>query len=363
MKKIPFSPDEMNVIGEHVNSTMWKSFAGPSLKRNTPITMRENFNACLRRDGNALWIPTFSDFLNIESRVNLDHIARGEVMDLGPLYPDEKKGGPDMFGIEWVYIPQAGGSMVRPGAPVLKNVNDWPKVIRFPDVEAMDWQACKELNAPMNETELPFKATFQNGLFERLISFMDFEGAAMAIIDDDQKDAIHALFAKLCDLYEAMILKYMECVKIDGIMFHDDWGSQQAPFFSPDTHREMILPYIKRLTAFCHSKGLWYEQHSCGRNELLAPCMVEANIDMWLPQSMNNIDMLIEKYGDKIILGVYPSIGMDATPEENDAAAKELAQKYAPLMGSKPIVLVNFGCSPEFGSLVYRYSREVIAAG
>jgi hypothetical protein len=125
----------------------------------------------------------------------------------------------------------------------------------------------------------------------------------------------------------------------------------------------MILPYIKRLTAFCHSKGLWYEQHSCGRNELLAPCMVEANIDMWLPQSMNDIDMLIEKYGDKIILGVYPSIGMEATPEENDAAAKELAQKYAPLMGSKPIVLVNFGSSPEFASLVYRYSREVIAAG
>jgi hypothetical protein len=54
---------------------------------------------------------------------------------------------------------------------------------------------------------------------------------------------------------------------------------------------------------------------------------------------------------------------MEATPEENDAAAKQFAQKYAPLMGSKPVVLVNFGCSPDFTSLVYRYSRELIAAG
>ncbi|MCL1803179.1 MAG: methyltransferase [Eubacteriaceae bacterium] len=362
MNKIPYSPDEMNVVGEHVSTKAFETMRGPAPKYNTPITLKENFNACLAKEGDAMWIPTSSDFLNIESRVNKDHIARAEVMDLGPLYSEEEKGGPDMFGIEWVFVPQAGGSMVQPGSPALLDANDWPEVIKFPDVEAMDWEGVREMNARMAETERAFKATFQNGLFERLISFMDFEGAALAIIDEDQKDAIHSLFAKLCDLYEAMISKYKEYLNIDGVMFHDDWGSQHAPFFSPQTCNEMLVPYLKRLADFCHSKGLWFEHHSCGKTEILMPCRVAANIDMWVPQPINDMDMLYEKYGDKVIFGIAPKISMDATPEECEAAAKEFAEKYAPQMATKPIIMSGFGAPPNFAPLVYRYSREILAA-
>jgi len=360
--KTPFKEEELQVIGEHIDTAAWKSFLGPSPRLNTPITARENFNHVLKRDGGAMWIPTMSDFLSIESRVNKDHIARAEVMDLGPLYGDDEKGGPDMFGIEWVFVPSAGGSMVQPGNPTLKDANDWPNVIKFPDVDAMDWAACAALNAPMNESVRPLKATFQNGLFERLISFMDFEGAAMAIIDEDQKDAVHALFARLCDLYEAMITKYAECLKLDGVMFHDDWGSQAHPFFSLKTCKEMLMPYIKRLADFCHAKGLWFEQHSCGYNEALLPAMVEAGVDMWMPQPMNPVEKMVEEYGDKIILGMYAPIGMGATHEENDAAAKAFAEKYAPQIHTKPILLVNFGVDQEFVQLVYKYSRDIIAS-
>lgn len=123
-----------------------------------------------------MWIPSFTDFLSVESRVNKDHIARAEVMDLGPLYSDEEKGGPDLFGIEWVYVPMVGGSMEKPGVPpLLEDANDWPEIIKFPDVDAMEWEACGKLNAPLNQTERSYHVTFQNGLFERLISFMGFE--------------------------------------------------------------------------------------------------------------------------------------------------------------------------------------------
>ena len=252
--------------------------------------------------------------------------------------------------------------MVRPGSPVLQDANDWPNVIKFPDVEGMDWKSCAELNAPLNKTERAFKICFQNGLFERLISFMDFEGAALAIVDDEQKDAIHALFAKLCDMYEAMITKYMECLDIDGVMFHDDWGSQRAPFFSQDTCREMLVPYLKRLADFCHSKGLWFEHHCCGKNELLVPCMVEAGVDIWMGQPMNDTDMLIEKYGDKIMFGVYPpETSASMSDEEIDRIAREFAEKYAPNLGKKPVVMVNFMSDPRLWPKIYEYSRRIIA--
>ena len=359
MANIPFDPKELEVTGEHIGTTSM-SFGGPAPKLNTPITPRENIKHMLARDGEMMWIPGFGDFLGLESRVNKDHIARAEVIDCGEPLPLEEKGGPDMFGIEWVFVPQVGGSMVKPGAPTLTDVNDWPEVIKFPDVEAMDWAACKELNAPLNQTERSFHVTFQNGFFERLISFMDFEGAAMAIIDDDQKDAIHALFTKLCELYEAMITKYMECVNIEGVCIHDDWGSQRAPFFSVATCREMVAPYIKRMADFCHSKGLWFEQHSCGKNEPLCEVMVESGVDIWFPQAMNDIDMLIEKYGDKIVLSVTPPmVAPETSDEEVDALAKAFAEKYA--SHERPVVMFAFMSDPRFTSAVYKYSREILA--
>ena len=41
-------------------------------------------------------------------------------------------GGPDMFGIEWEYVPVAGGSMVRPGTPLLEDANDWNQILKLP---------------------------------------------------------------------------------------------------------------------------------------------------------------------------------------------------------------------------------------
>ena len=359
MANIPFDPKELEIVGQHVATTS-RAFGSPSPRMNTPITPKENIKHMLARDGEMLWMPGWGDFLGLESRVNKDHIARAEVIDCGPPQTLEEKGGPDMFGIEWVFVPQVGGSMVKPGAPTLEDANDWPQVIHFPDVEAMDWAACKEVNAPLNASERSFHVTFQNGFFERLISFMDFEGAAMAIIDEDQKDAVHALFTKLCELYEAMITKYMECVNIDGVCIHDDWGSQRAPFFSVATCREMVAPYIKRMADFCHSKGLWFEQHSCGKNEPLCEVMVECGVDIWFPQAMNDVDMLREQWGDKIVLSVTPpATDASMSDEEIDALAKAFAEKYADW--KKPVVSFAFAADPRFTTALYKYSRQILS--
>ena len=36
-----------------------------------------------------------------------------------------------MFGIEWVYVDVAGGSMVEPGAPLMKDANELERKNRF----------------------------------------------------------------------------------------------------------------------------------------------------------------------------------------------------------------------------------------
>lgn len=362
MKVIPYSDDELKVIGEHVSTTSFGGmFRFKTPKYNTPITPKENVALCVKRE-KPMWFPTAMDFCNLESRTNLDHVARAEVMDMGPPYADEDKGGKDLFGVDWVYVPTVGGSMVKPGNPILEDANDWPEIIKFPDIDALDWAECKELNSVLNESTRSFHLTFQNGIFERLISFMDFENAALALIDDDQKDAVHALFSKLADMYIDMIDHFLEFLKLDGVVFHDDWGSQRAPFFSLDVCMEMVAPYLKRIADHCHSKGLWFQQHCCGKNELLVPAMIYAGVDMWQPQAMNDVDMLREKYGDKIMFAIVPpSMPRESTDEEIEAAAKAFVEKYAADFAEKPFMVSTYFADPRFGNYIYKYSRMALS--
>ena len=351
---VPFSEEELKVVGEHIGTTSFGSrFSFKIPKYNTPITPRENIALCVKRE-KPLWFPSSMDFCNLESRTNIDHIARAEVMDMGPPYADEEKGGKDLFGIEWVYVPTVGGSMVKPGNPTLLDVNDWPEIIKFPDIDALDWDECKRLNSVLNETTRSFHVTFQNGIFERLISFMDFEGAAMALIDEEQQDAVHALFSKLSDMYISMIDHYLEFLNLDGVVFHDDWGSQRAPFFSLNTLREMILPYLKRVVESVHKRGMKFELHSCGKNEMLVPGMIEAGVDTWSGQPMNDFEMLYEKYGDKIVLGM-PITGLK--PDMSDSELRDTIQafveKHPHALGS------TFSAPPKATEFLYEISRKV----
>lgn len=350
MAKIPYSDDELKIVGEHLNTTV--SFTPFSPKYNTPISVAENMFLAL--ENKQLWMPTSSDIVNIESRVNLDHVARAEVRDLGPEQPLEEKGGPDMFGIEWIFVPTVGGSMVKPGAPTLSDANEWYDKIKFPDVDAMDWASVAELNAPFRKENRIVGCCFQNGMFERLISFMDFEGAIVAMIDEDQKGAVHDLFDRLVELYKAMILKYKEAIDIKEVLFHDDWGSQRAPFFSLATCREMLVPYFKKLSDFCHEQGLIFQHHSCGKNELLVPAMIEGGVDIWSGQPMNDKEMLYEKYGKDIMLGIdVPALPEDASDEEIEEAAKAFVAAHL----KYPVMAGTRMASQKMVQAIYRQSR------
>ena len=159
---------------------------------------------------------------------------------------------------------------------------------------------------------------------------------------------------KLADMYIKMIRHYIDQLDVKEVLFHDDWGSQRAPFFSLDTCMEMIVPALRKIADFCHSKGMIFQQHSCGKNELLVPAMIAAHVDMWAGQPMNDKAMLYEKYGDKIILGVEaPALPADASQEQIEAAAKAFAEKY-----NDHAIIANIRTAPPaFGPALYKYSR------
>jgi hypothetical protein len=201
------------------------------------------------------------------------------------------------------------------------------------------------------------------GFFERLISFMDFDGAALALIDEDQKDALHELFDALADLYIKMIDKYIWAYNINALSFHDDWGAQKAPFFSLATVREMIVPHLKKVVDYCHSRGLIFDMHSCGKNEMLVPAYIEAGCDSWGGQTINDRPLIYAQYAGQLIitmdsdLQIVPNEPVD--PEEAKASAKRFVDKFLPDYATKPVLAGGaMGAPPEYAETLYVESRK-----
>ncbi len=327
---------------------------------NYPVSSREAYAAMTKR--RPVWQVTGLDNRIFTPRILPDNCARAFVLEARPFDMAREGGGKDIFGIDWEFIPVAGGSMVRPGKPFMDDANEWYDKLVWPDIANWDWEGSARANNGTYLTEENFNiAWFQTGWYERLVSFMDFEGAIMAMIDEDQKGAVKELFDKLSDLYIGIFEKYLiHYEHIDGFYIHDDWGSQKETFFSPATAEELIVPAMKKVTDFIHSRGKFAELHSCGQLMKQVPNMIAAGWDAWGGQEMNDTQKIYELYGDRILIGVIPDMfDLENTSEEEQRRrAREYADKfcrpekpsYFNFMGSKLM-------TPAFREELYRQSR------
>lgn len=342
----PFQPEELESTREYRPGV-------PAYQ--TPITPRENWRRLYRRE-QPLWVPMYSDVQSFLPRIIPDNLARAMVLEALP-QAEAEKGGRDMFGVEWEYVPEVGGSMEKPGCPhLLEDVNDWKTALSFPDVDAWDWAGCAARNETWLDRTRYIQSWIFTGMFERLISFMGFENAAVALIDEEQRDAVHQLFDALADLYIQIIDRLQRWFAVDGIYFHDDWGGQSGPFFSLAVCREMLAPHIRRITEFCHSRGMTFEFHCCGKSEALAPAMVEMGADAWSGQVMNDKYRLRELYGDRMAIGIqfFPADEAEMR-RQIDGLLETTAADYA----QKPMYLQNVRPDEPMRRYLYERSRNL----
>ena len=342
-----------------------KAFRDPVPVFAYPISKKEAWKS-MALERKPLWLNTGVEVFNFYPDVIPDNRARGFINDGGKSIPDEAKGGKDMFGIEWVYMPSAGGSMEVPGVPHLfEDANDWQSSITWPDIDSWDWEGCSKRNQDFLNNGMFNYMVFFNGFgFERLISFMGFENAAMALLDEEQHDALKAMFDKMSDLYCRIVDRCCEYFDIDGFLTHDDWGTQLAPFFSMEVGRELFVPYMRKVTDHIHSKGKVAELHSCGCNERQIENYIAGGWDIWAPMAnINDTCALFRKYGDQIIIGVSP----EKYDKENDSeeTIRAMGQKFARDFCSDPkkVCIVNRYFSPfmcgAYAEEVYRTSRQI----
>ena len=348
---IPFSEEELTIVGKHV-----QGHGKPDIVAyKYPVTEKEATKAFF--DHKPIWAILETERIYFNPRIVPDLVARGLVNEAMPFDKDSMAGGPDDFGIEWVWEPEVGGSMERPGSEFMDDANDWHDLVKFPDVDSWDWETSAKENADFLDTDKYVQMWIPNGWFERLISFMGFEDAAVALVDDEQEDAIDELLMAISDMYIDIIdhvHKYYGG-RVDGFYIHDDWGSQKDSFFHPDVVRTHIVPAMRKVTDHIHELGLGAEMHSCGMNEKQIENYIAAGWDVWSPQVMNDRVRLFKEYGDKIAICVpgtpYPE---EATEEEQRAAARAWVDDFC----RKPGWTAGF-CKYDGGLLSDAYREEL----
>ncbi len=358
---IPFKEEELEVVGY---DTSVRDGNIPLFKY--PVTPKEAWLAALR-DKKPVWLLCPGTTSQLLPECVPDYKARGFLSDPEDMKNDAIKGGLDMFGVEWVYVPVARGSMEKMGEHKFLDANDWRTGVKFPDLDAMDWEGAAKHTMKFANSDYVFCTPIFSGFtFERLLSFMGFEETSVALIDEDQEEALGELLDALADFACDLIDKMVEYLPMDMIQIHDDWGSQRGPLFSFNVGKEIFVPRMKKITDRIHSHGKIAELHSCGCNQDQIENFLAAGWDYWPPMSaINDTVKLYEEHGDKMVIAVYPH---DVPDEfESDEEARACARRIVDELCTKPgyVCVLARDFAPKlkgvFAEELYRASRKAYA--
>ena len=281
----------------------------------------------------------------------------------------------DRFGTEilWPEGQVAAMPHVTADNKVITDITEWRDQLVMPDLEANCsdpalWepfiQKAEEIRAK-GDLVMAFMPT---GVFERLHFLMGFEDMLMNFLlePEDMMD--------LCNAIGEYRYQYMKLIvdniKPDIMLSHDDWGSKQSLFVSPDTWREFIKPQYVKTYGYMKERGIVIMHHADSFMEPIVEDMVELGIDIWqgvLPE--NDIPKLQKQLDGRMVLmgGIDASIvdRQDSTEEEIRKEVRRACEAYGP--GGHFIPCITYGApgclfpqaDPIINDEIDKYNKEV----
>lgn len=221
--------------------------------------------------------------------------------------PPGGKGGEDWFKVKWVYQEGDLAPVPDPAAdPVCSDITCWREEILFPDMEAWNWEEAARVDRveKIDRSDKMVYVSSLCGFFERLHMVLGFENALCALITDP--DEVEAFLDRMVEFKCLQLSKIKEYYQPDVLNFHDDYGTQRGLFFSPDLWRTLFLPRLKKVVDHCHSLGMIFELHSCGKIEEIVKDIADAGVDCLQCMDINDIKTLKNTTEGKMVFGVSP---------------------------------------------------------
>jgi hypothetical protein len=250
----------------------------------------------------------------------------------------------DGYGVRWVSADSAVGAVIpAPGEFILKDVAQWKKQIKIPDIKNYDWEkiAISEKAALRYDHEnQAFCFLAVTGVWERLAALMGFEEAMIAMIEEP--DAVYELLSAVTDHKIRLAEVAKKYFDADAFVNFDDIATNNQLFMSPEVYRRLIKPQHKRLNDAVWNLGMTPVQHTCGHAEICVEDYIETGAAGWNSvQISNDVVSLLNTYGDKFFFeGGFDSNGRpghpDASVEEVIAEVERCFREYGGRKGYIP---------------------------
>lgn len=114
-----------------------------------------------------------------------------------------------------------------------------------------------------------------------------------------RQDYLHEVFTKQVDValrnLEKIHARIGDAIQVAYIC-GNDFGTQNSPFCSAETFRELYAPHYKRINGWIHEHTSWKTfKHSCGSIMPLIPEMIDAGFDIINPVQWTAKNMAVEK--------------------------------------------------------------------
>ena len=280
-----------------------------------PISVRENYIRCVTGE-EPYWMPAYF------------YESNTVWPDAMEEHPVPEVDGYDWWGVDWFMVEGINGMITRPGTRTISDFAKWKEELAWPDLSVVDFKADGEKLQKALDPDRPHIYECVEGVFERLHELIPFDESLVAFYEEPE--LLEEFFQKMADYKiesTEQIFKYYG--RVDGVLYHDDWGTQRSGFFSNEMFREQLMPATSRYLKFVKDQGKFIELHSCGRNMQYVPEMLEMGIDMWTPQAnANDPDFLHNTYGKQMTFCFPVNIGADWDEKQIRAAIRDYVDHF-----------------------------------
>jgi hypothetical protein len=336
----------MSKISEISVPTLYNKF--PKAKRPYPISERDNLMRALRHE-KPLWMPNFE----------------GGTQDIPPAEVTIKREEGEKFknawGVEYQYSEAQGSA--TPITTVLSDVTSWKEDLVWPKLEDIKFST----EGFVRDDNLALSGHLISVGFEHLHMLEGFEQALIDLITnpDDCRELFEATVDYTIELFHKQNKEY----HFDYIMYHDDWGTARAPFFSVDLMKETLLAPAKRLAKAIQDEGVQFVFHNCGLVNDFIPYIVEdIGADALQIQWINDLGHIIKTYGDRVTVEnrrpeTFLMFDPETTLDQVRDAARRAVDQYGAHTnpGAGAIVTINAPTEDVFNAFdgtMFEYSLE-----
>lgn len=232
----------------------------------------------------------------------------------------------DPFGVTLVWDNDQPGPMPLEDEEhlVCKDITKWRESVKAPDIANMtfDWGGAFGQMAGARASGKLATGFMPIGNFELVHNLMGFEAALINLLI--YPDEMHELIDYIVDYRMACLKNYVEIMRPDIMLFHDDWGAKTSMLMSSEIWREFFKPGYQKMYKYLRDNGIYVMHHADSFLEPIVKDMEEIGINIWqgaLPQ--NDLAKLQKEIkGDMLFMG-----GIDAAVVDHAVVKEEIIRK------------------------------------